>query len=247
MTYYSKNMKRIEKLQKKQVQMNPIVIEAESKSLTSQYLNEIDNNPEYSLKVDPTNKYNMSDQQKEFISHYVQHKNIPVAAKLANIDVDVASQMYAAYSSQQEIRRINRALYHRQFAHKLLSVDDIGGWLSSLITDEDVPYADRLKPREKLQVAQMLLNLNEWKRQVINNPEMLTTKDIETEIKQLSIETIKNMLSTKNQIDNEAEQKTNLINEIKKTNTLSIEELSLLETLSVSELLDLLNTSEKGE
>lgn len=185
-------MKKIEKIQK-QIK----AIEKPTNEFTNALVSELDTNPDFSLDVDPTNKYNMSDLQKDFVKNYIDFKSIPIAAEMTNIDIDTAKAFYVAYSSQQEIRRINRALYQRQFSSKLLSIDQIGSYLSSLITDENVPVADRLKTMDKVRVAGMLLDLNKYKLEAIQNPANIIDVDIETEIKSLSVKSIKTLLSQK--------------------------------------------------
>ena len=44
--------------------------------IQSSYINEVETNPQYSLEVDPENKYNLSQIQKDFIKYYVEFKDI---------------------------------------------------------------------------------------------------------------------------------------------------------------------------
>ena len=167
------------------------LIEQENSSLTASLSAELETNPEFSLDVDPTDKYSMSEEQKTFIKNYVEFKSIPMAAELSGLDIDTAKSYFVAYSSQQEIRRINRAMYQRQFSHKLLTIDELGGYLSSLITDENVPLADRVKTMDKVRIAQMLIDLQTYKNEGIDDPSKIIDADIEGEIKNLSVKSIK--------------------------------------------------------
>lgn len=243
-------MKRIDKVQKKYKEkaksQDMIAIEKENRDFTVELVNELDTNLEYSLTVDPLNKYNLSDSQKKFIEMYVQFKSIPMCAELCGIDIETAKQYFVSYASQQEIRRINRALYKRQFSKKLLSIDEIGGWLSSLLTDEDIPLADRVSSTQKIRVAQMLIDLNTYKHEAILNPESVMTTDIENEVKSLSIKSIKSLLYNQEKSSNE-DKKLQLMNEVKKETTLLPEEEAFLKSLSVKELLQLLNDSSTNE
>ena len=73
----------------------------------------IETDPKYSLVVDPEDKYNMDALQKKFVEYYVEYGSINFAAELAQIDMDTARMYFAAYSTQQEIRRIKKAMYQR--------------------------------------------------------------------------------------------------------------------------------------
>lgn len=226
---------------KKKNNSSLIISEKEMKDLQISYAKELDKNPEYSLLVDPKKKYNMSDAQKKFIEYYIQFKNVATAAELTGIDMDIAKQYFVSWNTQQEIRRINRALYYRQFNNKLLSLDEIGGYLTSLLMDENVPIADQLKSSEKLKVAQMLIDLIELKKQSFEDPNTIMTKNLDIQIKNLSINTIQSLL-TQSERD-----KIELKNKLYESDNLTIEEKTYLETLPTEELLQLIEESNKDK
>lgn len=219
-----------------------MVVEEKAQKLQQDYFDELENNPKYSLEVDPENKYDMSETQKMFIKQYVDTKNISTAAYFAGIDNEVAKAYYLAYNSQLEIRRINMAMYQRQFKTKLLSLDEIGGYLSSLLTDSNVAEADRLKTTDKLRVAQMLIDLNVTKINALQNPELIIHKDIDNQLKNLSLSTIKDLLNhTDKPVDND------IIYEVTNNDNLTPEESAYLSTLSTNELLNIIETTKKEE
>ena len=203
---------------------------------------ELDKNPEFSLKVDPLDKYSMST-QKAFIKNYVEFKSVPMAAELSGIDIDTAKSYFVAYSSQQEIRRINRAMYQRQFSHKLLTIDELGGYLSSLITDENVPLADRVKTMDKVKIAQMLIDLQTYKNEGIEDPSKLINTDIEGEIKELSVKSIKLLIA---QTDKKKKDEKDKVVETVDT-TLSPEEETFLKTLPTKDILNLIEETNKDK
>ena len=219
--------------------IHQIVKENEEQTLALK--TELNENPEYSLVVDPTDKYSMSETQKAFIKNYVNFKSIPMAAELTGIDLDTAKSYFVAWSSQQEIRRINKAMYQRQFSHELLTIDELGGYLSSLITDEDVPLADRVKTMDKVRIAQMLIDLQLYKNQAINNPAELMNIDLEGEIKELSVQSIKMLLYQKK---SKKENRKDIIDV--SANDLLPEEEAFLKTLPADELLKLIDETSKG-
>lgn len=225
--------KQKEQLRKEQ-QLKEIVPIADK--IMSSYTNTLETDIKYSLSVDPENKFNMSQTQKEFIKNYCQFKSIPLAAEVTGISDEEAKAYFISYSSQEEIKRINRAMYHQQFKTKMLTMDEIAGYLSSLITDENVPLADRLKTTDKLRVIDTLIKLNEMKAQAIYDPSTIVQKDVETEIKELSVDTIRALLSTSD--DNSKKDET--IAKLNEDKHLTDEEVAYMKTLPLKDLLELL-------
>lgn len=229
---------------KKKQSQDLVLSQTEMTNLQDDYKRELESNPEYSLEPDPTGALNMSQIQKDFIRHYVNFKNINAAAELSYIDADTAKSLFVSYDTQQEIRRINRALYHRQFAAKLVSFDDICGYLSCLLTGDGVPIADQLKTTDKLRVIELLLKVNEMKAAGMQDPSKIVHADIETQLKKLSVKTIQQMLvAQQNTVI--IQQKNDVISKID-DGTLSVEEKAYLSSLPTTELLKLLEETNKG-
>lgn len=182
----------------------------------------------------------MTDDQKLFVKMYVEYKSIPAAAEFAGIDMEKAKQYYIAYSSQMEIRRINLALYQRQFSTKLLSLDDLSGYLSSLLMDLYVPVSGQLKTTDKLRVVQMLIDLHKLKIESFEDPSKLMEKDLDTQIKELSITTIQKLLENTDQ-----KEKNRVIYDMTGTEVLTPEESAYLSTLPTKTLLDLIDKTKE--
>lgn len=217
-----------------------------TQAVQDKLLTELEVNPKYSLNVDPEGKYNMSDEKKSFVSAYIDFRSVAMCAEVLQISMEKAKELFNDYAVQSEIRRINLALYQRRFATKLLNLDQIGGYLSSLLTDQYVPLVDQLPQSKKLEVVDTLIRLNQLKLEGMNDPAVIIEKDISTQLKDLSIDTIKSLL-TESENKN---KKVELIANLDKDNVLSLEEKSYLESLSTKELLDLVNettTKHKGE
>lgn len=208
-------------------------------SLQKEYNEKIETEVQYSLKVDPLDKYKMPIEQKNFIEQFVQYKSIATAAEFCGIPLDKAKEYYLAYSSQVEIRRINLALYHRQFSTRLATLDELGGYLTSLLTDDNVVYADRLKTPDKLKVVQMLIDLNKMKIDSLSDPKIIMEKDIDIQIKNLSLSTIKSLLSET------TKPKTYTISD--QPEPLSPEENAYLNTLPTEDLLKLIEETNGGD
>ena len=215
------------------------------------YLKSLEDDPKYQIEVDPDGFYEMSPEHKTFVKLFVQYRNLAVVAELMNIDLALVKDYFTRYSTQQEIRRINTAIYHRQVATNIIAFEDIGSYLSSWLIGADIPEADRLTKSEKLQVVRLLMDWHKSMREIIQKPEIITVETIEDEIKELSIANIKQLLATKSILNRNKEKKQSkplpntddkdeLIAQLNEDNMLSKEELEYLETLSAKDLLRLL-------
>lgn len=208
--------------------------------IINEYNEKLDGDPKYSLEVDPEDKYNLKDYEKTFIKCYTQTKSIAMAKECANVTDEEAKEIYFSYAAQMEIKRINLAMYHRQFMHKLLTIDEIGGWLSSLITDSNVADSDKLTTKDKLKVAEMLLNLHKDKQNIFNRPDVITYKDYDEELKNLSVDSLKLLLET----SKSNEKRDEILSQFN-LEELSNEEVALLKSMSTEDLLELLNSLTK--
>src|SRR5574344_118679 len=205
-----------------------------------QYKKKLDEDPEYSLEPDPTGCLAMSDKEKTFIKNYIQFRNIPIAAQLTQISQDEGEAFYRSLSFKSEVRRLNNAMYQRQFATKMLTVDQIGGYLSSLLQDQ-VPEVDRLSSKDKPEVAKMLIEMNVMKSAAVNDPVKYNVIEVEAQVKDLSVRSIKALISQSKQTDEESKKKEQMITELDKDNSLTNDDLMYLRSLPASELLKLLD------
>ena len=208
--------------------------------LEDDYYNKLETDPKYSIVVDPENKYNMSDTQKEFIANYIEFKNVPLAAKLTDIDEETAKSYFSMYSTKMEIRRINIAMYHRTFATRMLSLDEVGGYLTSLIIGENIAEAEKISTRDKMQAAKMIVEINRMKQEAFVNSNVIDYNDIQDQFSDLSVDTIKAMLNTsKNRSKaNEAQaEQAEIIDEFKENNPfLTNEEITQLKTMPTKDI-----------
>ncbi len=195
--------------------------------------------------VDKDGKYELSDVQKEFVKYYIEFKNIPLAAQFIGIDEALAVDIFKGYGVQEEIKRINTELYRKKFNNKMLSLSELGSYISSLITNEDVPINEQLNKKEKLDAVRLLINIYDLKNKAIDNPAELNVYDYTTEeeIKKLSLSSIKSLLNEKGK----EEKKNELIKTIDRAGLLTIEDKALMQSLSIDELVTLLNEVNGGE
>lgn len=219
----------------------------EFKTKQQEYLETLKTNPQYSLLVDPENKYNLKDNEKDFIGLYCEFKNVEMAAMMSKMELEEAFTLFSSYPCQQEIRRINVAMYQTQFANRLIGLDELGGYLTCLLSD-NVPIGDRISSQDKLQVAKLILDLHKYLNEIPSNPEEIIEVPMEEELRSLSINSIKSLLEQTHKVNKkDKEDKEELIKSFEDYDKFTQEEISFLKTLSTKELLDLLNTVEKEE
>ncbi len=170
------------------------------------FLREIESNPDYSLEPDPTGRYKMSEEHKTFIKNYIEFKNIPLACKLSNIDGELGIAFYNRKDTQEELERINLARAKRQFNSKLLDFDEIGGYLTSLLLDQNIPTSDRLTTRDKMQVVRLIIDLNKTKEDYrLKQLEMNSSSgnsdntSVDIQLKNLSLKTLKSLINKTNE------------------------------------------------
>ena len=203
--------------------------------LKEEYAIELANNPELALTVDPTNKYSFTDEEKKFIEVYVQMKNVAYATSVSGMDESTAMGFFVDYKTQCEIRRINKAICQLQFQNKMATLDEIGGYLTSLLEGNTV-VGETLSIQDKLKVTDMLMKVHQIELDAIEKPQTILTRDLNIDLSKLSTKTIKAL------IDN---YKANDIDEIVNSN-MSPEEIANLKTQS-SQILELIKLVNKGD
>lgn len=205
----------------------------------------IQTDPKYSLEVNPEGKYDLSEQEVDFIQQMVQYRNVQfVSTVLMNIPLEEGVEMYKRYAVQSEIKRINLAMYARRFATKVADLDQIGGFLTSGLIDDNVPVAERWAPKDKLTASKLLININVLKKKAFNKPEVIDEIEIQKDLDQLSPNDLKKLIEFN---DDENLEKEKLIDIINEDGLLSVEELKNLRLMTIEELTELVETITEGE
>ena len=216
--------------------------------LDKSYLKRLDEDKRYSLEIDPYNLYEFDDVHKQFIYYYVQHRNVPLAAKLAGINENKGIELFREHAVREEIDRINIAMYARNFSTKMLSLEEIGAYLSAIATDQ-VPDVDKLSTKDKIPVLKMLVDLNVLKKDGYDNPQVIEAIEIEKDVEKLSVKAIKNLIDAS--YDTTEADKDDIIKSLNVDASLSEDDITFLKSLSKDDLLKLLNDlsdkKEKGE
>ena len=217
----------------------------EMRQIEQEFASELDTNPQFSLEVDPLRQYDLDEIDVEFIQHMVQYKNIRfVGTVLMKLDEDEALNIYKKYAVQQEIKRINLAMYARRFCSKMADLDALGGYLTTALTDENVPIADRLSGKDKLTAVRLLMELNALKMEAWERPEVVDVVAVEAEIKKLNVKDIEKLIENSDEDDKLIQKKNELISKIDKDGMLTPEEVTYLRTLTNDELEKLLKETE---
>lgn len=216
----------------KQVKIMPKVIQ----NMDLDYVEKL-NEPKYSLNIDTENKYNFNEVTKIFIKNYIQTKDIKLASSLSNLNVEDGFDIFKRYEVQNEIRRLSCAIAQRKFLNKMLTLDELGGYLSSMLTEEYNQFGMQLSIDDKTKIINTLLKIIEMKQNAIDEPATIISEDLDTQLKNLSVNTIKNLL---NEYD-ENDKKNEIINSIDSEHKLTKDELESLYSMSVKDLLNFID------
>lgn len=241
---------------KKKTDITDVLVKDSEMSATDIGYEEMDNlednwqqiirtDPKYSLQIDPTNRYDFTEQEKDFISNMIQYRNVQfVSTVLMNIPLEEGVNIYKKYDVQQEIKRINLAMYARRFATKMADLDQLGGYLTSGLVDENVPVTERWSAKEKITATKLLVTLNMLKQKAVNKPEIVEVVEIQKDLEKLSPNELKQLIEYN---DDENLEKEKLIDLINEDGLLTMEEIKNLRMMSINELQDLLSTITEGE
>lgn len=213
-----------------------------------EFRNALANDTTYSLQVDPNNLYNFSEEDIEFIDLYLSLRNVYAVAKQMKITIIDAQNKLNSFGINSEIKRLTNAMLYNQFNTKMMTLDELGGYITSLLIDQCFA-GDLLKASDKLKAARLIMDINKMKYDLYNNPseaKKIDAIDIENEVQELSIETIKNLLNSSNS-EEKLKEKDDLINQIDSNNELAADEIEYLKSLSTKELLKFLDEINKNK
>lgn len=229
---------------KKEKDIKTLEVLKEGEVISKNFLENSKDSNEFSLIVDPNNLYNFTNQEKDFITVYIEYKQIPIVAKILNLTIEDALKLKNQYNVSQEIERLTLIQNRIKFRTQILSIQEIAALLSSYVTD-NIPEGEKLNPKDKLTALKMLIDLYGLQIDYFKNPEKSKEQNIEESLKDASVETIKNLLKNIHKTDARDTKKEELINNINEDNSLSYEEIEALKSLSYEELLDILKQLEE--
>lgn len=196
---------------------------------------ELETDPQYSLEPDPTGELSMTTREKEFVRWYVQHRNIAVASQLAGISVEDGMQIYKSFACQSELTRINMAYKLRQLNMSTLTLEQIGSVLTGYVFDQ-LPDADQLSTKDKMAAMKMIMDIHALKQKIVEESKPLDVVDVESQVKDLSVDAIKALIDKTKTSDADNAEKEELIKKIDNESALSNEDLHYLRSLTVEDL-----------
>lgn len=204
--------------------------------------------PQYSTEPDPTGKLGLSDEQKAFLKAYTDFKSVPLASQLAHIDEKTGQTYFLDPICRNEIRRINLAMYYRKFSKRLLTIDEIGGYLTSMLIDEDVAEVEKLESKDKLAVAKLIIDLNKLKAESFNHPKIFDNVEYSEVVKDLSPDELKRLIDETTKPSKAQDQiaatKAELISKISESGYLDPSEIAYLNSCTIEELQKLIKDVE---
>lgn len=180
--------------------------------------------------------------ERNFILLWLEYKNIVVVASMMGIDNEAAQNMLANYNIRQEINRLTKIQTQKRFATKMISVDQIESYLSSMITDENVSFVDRLSSKEKLDAIKLLMSVKEFKSNMVANPSEVIDVSLDDTIKNMSINSIKSLLNSKKDNNN---RKALVDNLSALESDLNADDVADLQNMSTEELLKIVDKLNK--
>lgn len=206
----------------------------------------LNTDPRYSLDPDPTGRLGLDDKQKKFLKCYDEFPSIPLAANMAGLTEEEGRDIFLDPACKNERQRINRARNYRKFNYRLLTIDEVGSYLTAMLIDDDMSAGDRLSSKDKLQVTRQIIDLNKIKAEALANPKIIENVDYsDAGIQDLEPEDLKKLIEqTKQNNDAITGEKHELITKINKDGNLDDVDLEHLWACSVSELKQLLEEME---
>lgn len=208
------------------------------------YIDNLNNNILYSLEIDPSNQYNFTELQKTFIKLWIEYRNIIVISNIIGCSTEECSTLLNDYNVNLEIKRLNNAINQKRFATNLLSIDQIEGYLTSMLTGENVPIANQIDETKKIEVAKLIMSIKQYKATMMESPSDIIDISVEDKLDNLSVETIK-MLKDINKNTKNKSNKEDLINTLTNNAKLSPEDYANLSSKSDEELQNMIKQLQK--
>lgn len=169
----------------------------DNENLGVAYLEELSKDKRYSLEVDSAGHYNLDEQHKLFIYLYSHYENLKKVCELMEIEEHLGRDYLLRYATQQELRRLNLARYHRRIATNMISYQDLGSYMSSLLISDVNTEGDKLSQSNKLQLIRLMMDWHKGMLEFTQHPEELIHQSVEEELEELKASDIKELLQKK--------------------------------------------------
>ena len=116
-----------------------------------------------------------------------------------------------------------------------VTLDQMGAMLTSYILDQ-MPAAERLSTKDKMSAMKMVMDIHALKQKVVEEATPIDAVDVESQVKDLSVDALKALIQKTKVIDNENDEKEEMIKALDNESALSNDDLHYLRSLPVEEL-----------
>lgn len=188
-----------------------------------------------------------TEEEKDFIGDWIEFRNIAVVSAVSGIPQRTCTEYLGKEYIREETDRICRVRSEIRFSGKILTLDECEKYLTSCITDEGVPIADQLDKKDKLTAMKLLLQVKEMKGEAVADPKTLDSVQIEDQLKELSIDTIKALISSRAGKTEREEEKSLRQQASAQIPSVTAGEVQDMQNMSPKELLRLLDNQEKDK
>lgn len=190
--------------------------------------------------TDESGSHVFTDEEKLFIRLWVEFKNLNIVAESMSISNEEAAKMFSSYYVTGEIRRLEKEVTKLRLAQKVMTLDEMESYLSSLIIDYSMPMGERVSSRDKLSAVKLLMEIKEIKGEAFQgNTTVINALPTADKLDALSTDTIRALINA-DDVHQTAEEKEKIINELISISDLSTEEKLELRGKSTEELQNLL-------
>lgn len=192
--------------------------------------------------------YEFTAEERQFISLWVEFKNLVTIAGMMDVSIKEASKFLANEHIRNEISRISNARMHKRFDARQMTLDNILGFLTTCITDENVPISEQLSTKEKLVATKLYMDAQKLKALSMESPSVLDNMPVMEVLQDASLKTIKALLGTCVKNEKQLAESIDLRQKVSSQIPYVVpEEGQDISTMSPEELKELIDIKEKAE
>ena len=154
-------------------------------------------------------EYKFNQDEKNFIYVFEKNNSLEKTSKQLNMPLESCSKLYSNPKVQEAIRFLRLQKHREIFNTKMMTLEDIGKYLSNVILDlsGEIPF------RDKLDATNLLINVHKTMNDIQKDPIEINSYNIlSTQVQNLTVNDIKNLLYERPQ---ENVDESTFVNEIK--------------------------------
>ena len=139
----------------------------------------------------------LTDLQKDFIVIYHQTNSLNQTKNLLNLSVEDTTFLYKDPLVQTILKKLEIERQKKLFKKKMLSLEELGIYLSNHLIDIDIPLSEKFDNRERLEASRLLLDIHKTLNSYTENPNILmsqTNIKNELNIEKLDVSELKDIL-----------------------------------------------------